>query len=182
MRREVPTTPEFVSVLEQQLPMLRAFVRLRMGPGLASRESCSDVIQSVCREFLAAKDRLEFGSDQALRAWIYTAALHKVMQKARHHRSSPRDVARETGVETELLGAYASCVTPSRDASAREQVERFERAFAQLPASHQEVVSLVRIAGLSHADTAVRLGTTVEGSRALLRRALVRLSALLADT
>ena len=39
-------------LLEQHLPRLRAFVRLRMGAQLRARESASDIVQSTCREIL----------------------------------------------------------------------------------------------------------------------------------
>ena len=36
------------SLLEQHLPRLRAFVRLRMGPEFRAKESASDLVQSSC--------------------------------------------------------------------------------------------------------------------------------------
>ncbi len=169
-------------LLEQNMPMLQAFIRLRMGPALSARESSADVLQSVCRELIEERGRFDFRGDAALRAWLYTAALRKIMQKARHHRSDRRNVGREAGAadpDAALLQCYASCVTPSRDASAREQVERFERAFQELSPDDQEVISLTKIAGLSHAAAGEQMGRTAEASRTQLRRALVRLAALL---
>lgn len=168
-------------LLEQHMPTLQAFIRLRMGPALAARESSADVLQSVCRELIEERETFDFRGDAALRAWLYTAALRKIMQKARHHKSARRNVARETGTDPDkaLLDCYAKCVSPSRDASAREQVERFEMAFRQLSEDDQEVISLTKIAGLSHAAAGEQMGKNAEASRTQLRRALVRLAALL---
>jgi RNA polymerase sigma factor (sigma-70 family) len=166
-------------LLEEHLPALRAFVRLRMGPAVAARESSADVVQSVCRELLASRDRFEFRGDAALHAWLYTAALRKIMQKSRRHRSPVRDVVREAPIDpdTGLLSCYASCITPSRDASAKEQLERFERAFARLSDADREVITLSKIVRLPHAEVARQMGRSVESSRTALRRALVRLAA-----
>lgn len=173
---------EIAALLDAHRPALHAFVRLRMGPALAAREHCSDVIQSVCRELLQGRERFEYRGEEAFRAWLFTAATHKILQKARYHKAPPRDVAREVpiSVHRELARAYSSCITPSREVSAREQVVAFEAAFDRLSEQDREIIALVRIAGLPHAEVARRLGRTVEGSRTLLRRALVRLSGLLA--
>ncbi|MCA8975247.1 MAG: hypothetical protein KDC98_11025, partial [Planctomycetes bacterium] len=40
-------------LLVRHLPRLRAFVRLRSPFALRARESCSDLVQSVCREVIA---------------------------------------------------------------------------------------------------------------------------------
>jgi RNA polymerase sigma factor (sigma-70 family) len=81
--------------------------------------------------------------------------------------------------DDDLASAYATCITPSRDASAREQVERFEAAYRRLGKTDREVIALARVAGLPHAEVAAQLNITPEGSRTLLRRALIRLSALM---
>jgi DNA-directed RNA polymerase specialized sigma24 family protein len=44
------------ALLERHLPGLRAFVRLRAGPAVRTRESTTDVVQSACREVLAHFD------------------------------------------------------------------------------------------------------------------------------
>ena len=185
MSGSTPDAAQLAAMLERHQRGLTAFVRLRMGPALAARESSSDIVQSVCREFLGAGDRFEYRSEDRMRGWLYTAALRKVLQKARHHRAAARSPRREVQAQdsdlshADLLSAYSSCVTPRRDASAREEVERFERAFVKLSEPHRDVISLVKIAGLPHAEVAAQLETTIEGSRALLRRALVRLSEFL---
>ncbi len=48
------------ALLEANLPALRAFVRLRMGPTLRAKESASDLVQSACREVLEGLDRFQF--------------------------------------------------------------------------------------------------------------------------
>ncbi|MEM7199796.1 MAG: sigma-70 family RNA polymerase sigma factor [Planctomycetota bacterium] len=168
---------ELTGLLERHLPGLRAFVRLRMGKALAARESTSDLVQSVCLELLATRRGLSFADDAAFRGWLYTAALHKISQKARHHSSQKRSPNHEEDADLQRIAdCYAACVTPSQDASAREQVATMEAAFADLDEREREAITLVKIAGLQHEQVASIMGCSVEASRTLLRRALVRLA------
>ena len=58
------------AALARLLPRLRAFVRLNVDAALRAKESCSDLVSSVCREVLENKDRVEYRGDEALRAWL----------------------------------------------------------------------------------------------------------------
>lgn len=170
--------------LQRHLAPLHAYVRQRMGQRLLARESCDDIVQSVCRELISAEGRLDFPTDEALHGWLQTAAMRKILQKARHYRSQRRDAAREVAAadaQGSQMLTHGSSLTPSRDASAREQVERFEAALARLSADDREVITMIKVAGLSHEEAAQRTGRTVPASRTLLRRALIRLSELLTE-
>lgn len=169
------------ALLQQHLPRLRAFVRLRTNEAIRARESCSDLVQSVCRELLE-ENRFEFRGEAQFRNWLYTAALRKIVARDRHWHAQARDVARElspaaaeSGAAPALLDAYATVSTPSVHLERKESEAAFEAAFASLSAEHQEVVSLVKLVGLSHAEVATQLGKTEEACRQLLRRALIKL-------
>lgn len=168
--------------LARHLQPLTAYVRRQMGPRLSARESCDDIVQSVCRELLTAEARLHFPNEEALHGWLRTAAMRKILQKARHYRSQRRNAGREVAdahaSHVEAIGA----LTPSRDASAREEVARFEAALARLSADDREVITMIKVAGLSHEEAAQRTGRSVVASRTLLRRALIRLSELLTES
>lgn len=169
-------------VLARHLQPLQAYVRRQMGPRLAARESSDDIVQSVCRELLTAKARLHFPNDEALHGWLRTAAMRKILQKARHYRSARRSAGREVAdAHATHLAATGTPLTPSRDASAREEVERFEAALARLSSADREIITMIKVAGLSHEEAAQRTGRSVVASRTLLRRALIRLSELLTD-
>lgn len=165
------------AALARLLPRLRAFVRLNVDAALRAKESCSDLVSSVCREVLENKDRVEYRGDEALRAWLFTWALNKIRDRQRHWLAQRRDVRREeVPVEADLLACYQTFCTPSRDAMLHEQVERIEAAFDLLPAQYREVITLSRIVGLAHAEIAERVGSTPGAVRTQLNRALVRLT------
>jgi len=176
-REPAKRTAPAEEVLERHLSGLRAFVRLRSNRRIRERESASDIVQSVCRELLE-QEGFEYRGEAELRGWLYTAALRKIVERDRRMNAQKRDVGREArdAGEQGLLNAYATMTTPSMHASAREQLDRIEAAFDLLTEEQREVLSLARIAGLSHGEIAERTGRSEESSRQLLRRALIRLS------
>lgn len=168
------------ALLQQHLPALRAFVRLKAGPSLRARESCSDLAQSVCRDVLENAERFRFGGEAEFRKWLFTTALRKIADRAEHWRADKRDPQREQGGldQEEMLG-LAAIYTPSRQAAAREELARVEAAFATLLPEKQEVVLMARLMGMSHPQIAQELGKTEVAVRSILSRALAELAAKL---
>ena len=165
------------TLLQQHLPALRAFVRLKAGPSLLARESCSDLAQSVCRDVLENADRFRFGGEPEFRKWLFTIALRKIADRAEHWRAGKRDPARErAGLDEQEIRGLAEVWTPSRQAAAREELQRAEEAFLRLAPEKQEVVLMSRLMGLSHAQIAQELGKTEVAVRSMLSRALAELA------
>lgn len=170
-------------LLVRHISRLRAYVRLRMGQLVRSKESSEDLVQSICREVLEGIDRFEYRGEASFRHWLFRRAEHKIIDRGRFHRRQRRDPGREQEADDEhdaetLLG-MASLVTPSRDAVAREELARLETAFLELPEDYREVVILARIVGLKHEEIAERMGKTESATWNLLSRALARLATLL---
>lgn len=155
-------------------------MRLRAGPMLRSRESVSDLAQSVCREILTDAGRFrEDGGADGFRKWLFSTAIRKLSDRQafwqahkRDHRRLQRDDAASTGVSEQ----YRTFLTPSRVASIREDALRVEAAFDRLPDHYREVITLVRFGGLSHSEVAEMIGSNPTACRALLHRALARLA------
>jgi RNA polymerase sigma-70 factor, ECF subfamily len=168
------------TLLEQHLPALRAFVRLKAGPSLLAKESCSDLAQSVCRDVLEHAERFRFGGEAEFRKWLFTTAMRKIADRAEHWRAGKRDARREHGgLEEEELRGLHGIYTPSGQAAAREELQRMEAGFAQLAPEKQEVILMARLMGLSHAQIAQELGKTEVAVRSILSRALAELAAAL---
>jgi RNA polymerase sigma-70 factor (ECF subfamily) len=166
------------------LPALRAFVRVKAGQELREQESCSDLVQSACREVLQDLSGFEYRDEVAFRNWLYRAAERKVLDRARYHHRARRDVRREEtlpGGDAGLLGCYASFCTPSQEAVAQEEMARIESAMDELPASYREVLRLRHVIGLSNQEIASQLGRTPEYARMVLARARHKLGDLLAS-
>lgn len=162
---------------------LLGFMRLHAPPKLRLVESCADLAQSTCREVLEDLDRFEFRHPAAFRAWLFRRALMVMQRHARKHSAQKRDPACTvpwTAVEElALLQTYSGVLSPSRHASAREELQRFEAAFDQLPEDYRQVISLARIAQLPHEEIASVMERSPQAVRNLLSRALARLAELM---
>ena len=172
-------------LLARELPRLRAFVRLNVDPLVRARESCSDLVQSVCREVLANLGDLQDRGPQAFRSWLFAWTLNKIRDRRKFHLAEKRSPAREvaltngSGSGAGAEPCYASAFSPSQQAIARETAERLEAAFDRMPDSYREILALSRIAGLSHAEIATRTGMSTGNVRVTLHRALARLATML---
>ena len=165
--------PDLDRLLEPHLSGLRAFVRLRSNRRVRAHESASDLVQSVCRELIEAES-FEYRDEAQFRGWLYTAALRKIIQRDRYLTREVRDADRNVSggdeeAEQALLEQYATITTPSMHASAKEQLSAIEAAFDTLTEDQREVLTLARIAKLSHAEIAERTGRSEEACRQLLR-------------
>lgn len=161
--------------LEQNLPALRAYVRIHLGAALRSRESASDVVQSVCREILADVGEFAVADERSFRHWLCETARRKLVDRSRYwarlRRRSPGAILDDVSV----LQAYGTASCPSDAAAAREELSRVEAAIDRLSPEHRDVILLARVLGLPHADTAERLGRSEGAVRVLLYRAMAKL-------
>jgi RNA polymerase sigma-70 factor (ECF subfamily) len=182
-RAQTGDEPAVRTLLERHLPGLRAFVRLNSGKLLRSRESCSDLVQSTCREILQNAGDFAYGGAEGFKRWLYRTALRKIAHRHDYWVAEKRDAGREisaaTGAPTEhadVLACYRAFYTPSQQAAAREELERVEAAFDRLPDAHRQVIVMAKILGLSRAEIAAEIGRSELAVRSLLSRALAQLA------
>ncbi|MBK8977763.1 MAG: sigma-70 family RNA polymerase sigma factor [Planctomycetes bacterium] len=170
--------PALEELLERNLPRLHAYVRAKAGPRLLARESHADLVQTVCRAALEGLDGFEFRDEVQFRHWLCQVAWRKLAGRGRRLRSARQDAAREAPVDVHAsgFGAWLSELTPSRDASAREQVELVEAALDSLTDEQREAVVLRRIVELDYADIAAAMGKREVAVRNLVYRGLARLA------
>ncbi|MBK8974915.1 MAG: sigma-70 family RNA polymerase sigma factor [Planctomycetes bacterium] len=165
-------------LLARYLPQLHAFVRMRLGPSLRARETSMDVVQSVCRELLAAPGDYAFLGVDRFRAWLFTAAVNKIRDKLRFHGRDKRALDRECVADEDdpVWREAASLLTPSLDAIGGETAHALSEAMAALSDEHREVITLARFLRVPHAVIAETMERSEEAVRQLLVRALLKLS------
>ncbi len=148
------------TLLERCLPKLRAYVRLNVPPDVRARESCSDLVSSVCREVLGARDDFQYHGPEAFRAWLFQWALHKIKDRAKFFRAEKRTAKREValGDDSKLAALYASVGTPSAAAIANENAGLLEQAFDRLAEDDRQIISLCQIGGFPREEVARMLG------------------------
>lgn len=169
--------PDLEARVAELLPALRTYVRLRMGADLRAREESCDIVQSVAREILQHTERFQHGGDSGFRDWLFTTAHRKVVNHLEHWRAQKRTRAREAVLPAELADLGPS---PSRHASAREELAAVEAAFDVLTEEQREVVTCSRLLGFSNAEIAQRLGKSEVAVRKILSRGMARLAVALA--
>ncbi|MBK8180074.1 MAG: sigma-70 family RNA polymerase sigma factor [Planctomycetes bacterium] len=178
-----PAGPPLESLLERHLAELESYVQKNMGAGLAQRESCEDLVQSICREVLQSRERFEFQGEAAFRKWLLQAALRKLIDRRRFYRARKRDqIAREADLSQEWqIAEIAKLVrtlgSPSGEAMLREDISRLAAGLDRLTDKDRGIIRMIHIDGLTHGDVAERLGCTESQSRGRLFLALARLSA-----
>ncbi len=164
---------------------LRHFLEVRTPRWLRCRESVADLEQTIWRQVLATAADLEDRGDARLREWLLTTARNKLVDRVRFHRRECRDVRREYRAGESGVGLSAieprEAWSSSRVLAGREELERFERALAALVDDERNVIRMCKIEGLSAAAAGALLGRGEAATRALLSRALARLSSRLAS-
>lgn len=172
--------------LQKYLPSVEAFMRLRAGALVRAKESCADLAQSVCREILENRDRLQYDGEVGFRRWLFTTARRKIADRVDYYKALKRDVGREIAasptVESDMapgaavLDQYGTLYTPSREMAAKEELQRVEAAFDRLPEDHQEVILMARILRMSRREIGEQTGRSEQAVRSLLYRALAGLA------
>jgi RNA polymerase sigma-70 factor, ECF subfamily len=171
-------------LLQEYLPRIRAYVRLRTGGALLDHESRSDLVQSICRDLLENARRLHSTDIDGFQAWLFSTAQRKLADRAAQWATQKRDPRREVHVddgEGDVLGACRGFFTPSQQASAREELTRVEQALGELPEERREVILLAKVLGLSRQEIGARLGRSEGAVRVLLTRALADLALRVSD-
>jgi RNA polymerase sigma-70 factor (ECF subfamily) len=169
--------PALRDLLAYSLPELTVYVRLIAGADVLARESVSDITQSVAGDVLPALAGQRFDDLRGFFAYVRRAALHKLIDKQRHHRAARRDLRREvddagTPDSFDLPSHLRDLLTPSGHAIAAEDAAMLADALQRLPDDQREVVTLARLAGLPHAEIAQLLGRTAGACRMLLSRGM----------
>ena len=171
-------------LLARYVPRLTAFVRVRMGTLLRSREASADLVQSVCHELLQRRERFTIKDERTFAHWLFELAERKVQDRIRYHRAEKRTPLRECLARGEDVGLdgleQTSFADPVHQAELSEWLQRFQGAFERLPTQYRDVIMLSRFAGLKNPEIAKRLGRSTEAVTQALSRALARLSSLLA--
>jgi RNA polymerase sigma-70 factor (ECF subfamily) len=133
-----------------------------------------DLLQQTFLQIHDARGRFHTGS--AVAPWAYAIARRLFIDSAR--RNSREDLS---GTYEEIVGHTLSTgPTPEADLEAHRLAEDLRQAIASLPPQQREAFLLVRDEGLSMAEAAEVLGTTVAGVKLRASRAYKALRALFA--
>jgi RNA polymerase sigma-70 factor, ECF subfamily len=157
----------FRELFQRYAPLLlRAMAR-----DLRSPEEANDLVQQT---FLHLhRSRLDFEPGRKLKPWIFTIALNL---KREYFRRSKR--RHETSLDDDRLAEpFEGPRGQERSDASRETAS----ALRALPVEHREVIELHWFGGLSFAEVAEAVGSTVAAVKVRAHRGYVALRARLAD-
>jgi RNA polymerase sigma-70 factor (ECF subfamily) len=138
------------------------------------RDLAEDLLQETFLRLAARATQLV--EDTHLGPWLFTVARHLYWS---HCRSTVLDAARLDALALAPPPTHAP--SPFESAAASQLGARLERAFAALPERDREVLLLVSVERLDHADAASVLELSPEALRQRLSRARARLEDALAE-
>jgi RNA polymerase sigma factor (sigma-70 family) len=139
------------------------------------RDVAEDLLEETWLRLVKHAARLD--ADTSLGAWLFTIARNLHVS---YRRSRLLEDASGEQLMT-LWPAGTSTASPFEETAASELERRIERALAAMPAASREVLLLVGVAGLDHADAADVCGITPQTLRQRLHRARAALSTALAE-
>ncbi len=163
MERYQQADPEAPAVLVEALsPALWRFFRCQV----ATREHADDMLQDTWMRIHRVRHTYRPG--EPVLPWIYAIARRVRIDSFRKTR---RIAAHETAME----------VLPERSAKAesRETLPAFETLVAELPEAQREVVTMLKVGGLSLEEVARATSSTVGAVKQKAHRAYARLRTLL---
>ena len=129
------------------------------------RDVAEDLLEETWLRLVKHARRLR--PETRLGPWLFTVARHL-------HVSYVRSRILEDSATESLMALWPFSIersSPFEAAAASELQRRIERALASMPATSREVLLLVAVAGLDHADAADVCGITPEALRQRLSRA-----------
>jgi RNA polymerase sigma-70 factor (ECF subfamily) len=154
----------YEQLLRELLPLLRAYVRRRVGDASAAEDLVQDVLLSIHGA------RHTYRPERAFGPWWRTVTRNATID---YYRRRGRRVGRELPLDGVDVAAEDSGLDDDRELS-----PELRTALASLPDNQRQAVELIHLQGLSVLDAAARAGVTPgalkvrahRGYRALRRR------------
>ena len=129
------------------------------------REVAEDLVEETWLRFVSRSSRLR--DDSRLAPWLFTVARNL-------YTSYCRSRLLEESHAADLIGLWptgTAVLSPFEETAANQSDRRLESALAALPTTSREVLLLVGVEGLTHAEAAAVCGISREALRQRLSRA-----------
>jgi RNA polymerase sigma-70 factor (ECF subfamily) len=168
-------------VIEVFRPYLLLVARQELDPAFQGKGSPSDLVQETFLEAHRDFDRFHGTTSEELLAWLRQLLLHNVADFTRRYRdTAKRGAGREVPLEAGSSSSpgpepCADTPSPSQEAIANEEAERFAGALKQLPDDYRQVILLRYQEQHSFEEIGQLLQRTPNAARMLWLRAVERL-------
>jgi RNA polymerase sigma-70 factor (ECF subfamily) len=175
--RQGSSAPTLRELLPHHLPQLEGHVRGLLGRTLRNHESVVDVVDSVCGDLLAEGVEFEYRGEGEFQAWLRTVVANKIRGRLRFVRAKKRGHDRQVeATDSQVDGACVDLTSPAHHAMLHEDLGLLDAALARLPQHYRELIVRRHLMGEPHEQAAIAVGSTVQGARNMLTRAMVKLA------
>ena len=171
-------------LVEACRPYLLLIANQEFDGRLQAKLGASDIVQETLLQARNDIGAFQGNSQRELYSWLRQILLNEVTDAHRHfHNARKRDARRERALPTDSViseqpHSYASRhMTPSSEATAREEALALRSAMAHMPREYVEVIKLRNWRQLSWQEVGQEMERSAEAVRKLWGRALVRLKA-----
>jgi len=175
--RSGAAAPTLRDLLPRHLPQLENHVRSLLGRTLRGQESAVDVVDSVCGDLLAEGVEFEYRGEGEFQAWLRAVVANKIRSRLRFVRAKKRGHDRQVvATDSQVDGACVDLTSPEHHAMLREDLGLLDNALARLPQHYRELIVRRHLMGEPHQQAALAVGSTVQGARNMLTRAMAKLA------
>jgi RNA polymerase sigma-70 factor (ECF subfamily) len=170
----------FDRLLARYRPELRAFVELRLGPGVRARVDPSDVVQEAQLEaFVRLPEYLE-RRPMPFPVWLRKTTYERLLKIRRHHEAAQRSVGREVALPEKssvLLACRLKAAVPEpvQQLCESERAAQVQQALARLGEVDREVLLMRHVEELPYEAIGHVLDMAPATARKRYGRALLRL-------
>lgn len=181
MSANAPLDDQTAAGVRARDPDALAAVWHALAPGLIAwlrsqlrhEQDAEDVAMATFQELVAECHRIDGGPEQ-IRAWLFRAAYHNLLDHRRARSRRPED-------PTDAVPEPTDADEPGDVAATADLRRRLERALDQLAPDQRTVLSLRFLGQLSAPEIAQVMDRTVGSVRQLQHRGTQRLAALIRD-
>ena len=178
---------EFANLLRAECDGLKRRISRRIPWSMRSLIDADDVLQHACVDAFHAFGTVRFENRAALSGWFATIARRALIDTIRALRAEKRGgrwrpvryLDPNQSLSDLFLRLHQTSITPSRQAVARECLERLEKAVVELPDHYRLVVELYDLQQQTIEEVACRLGRSIGAAFMLRNRAHRMLASML---
>jgi RNA polymerase sigma-70 factor (ECF subfamily) len=165
----------FDVVYDEVAPRLERFLRRH----LRDRAAIEDLIQQTFLQMHGARGSFIIGAE--VLPWAFAIARRLMIDSGRRSKTRREDCLEMDGDELAAQVPAPAAADGEEMLHAKEASARLEAAFGRLSEPQRSAFELVKTEGLSHAEAATILGTTVTGIKLRVHRAYLALRAALGE-
>jgi RNA polymerase sigma-70 factor (ECF subfamily) len=168
----------FETLFRKYIHQIVGYCTALVGSRARAEEIAQDAFLQVYRTRHRYQPKARFST------WLYRIVTNLCLSETRRaerrfiRSPSPSESQRDDDCRTDGVDAGPG---PEDSALGREQLDRLERALAQLPRQQRASLLLARVEGMSYAEIASALGCSVSAVKSLIHRATLTLKERLRD-